>query len=312
MRALTANLLLLLVLPLAAAAQGALEVLPVQGNVYAIFGPGGNSTVMVGSDGAVVVNTQPAAQSAKVLETIKTISPKPIRFIILSNGTDQNSGGAGDLAKAGHYIRVIDSLDPRGADSRAAIMAHLNVLNRMTGDKISSDLWPTDTYYVNDWAVFVNNEAVQMFHIPEAQTDGDTIVFFRRSDVISAGPMLDMTAYPRIDLKAGGGIAGIIEGLSRILDLAIPGEGQSGGTLVVPGRGRLCDETDVANYRDMVVVIRNRVRAMVEAGASLEQVKNSRLTRDYDPLYPNADFTGDMFVEAIYQDLSHRTNGKRQ
>ena len=92
------------------------------------------------------------------------------------------------------------------------------------------------------------------------RTDGDTIVFFRRSDVISAGGILDMTSYPRIDLKAGGGIAGIIEGLTRILDLAIPGEGQSGGTLVVPGRGRLCDETDVANYRDMVIVIRNRVR----------------------------------------------------
>lgn len=305
------NTLLLLFVPLAAAAQGALEVLSVQGNVYAIFGPGGNSTVLVGSDGAVVVDTQPAALSAKVLEAIKGISPKPIRFILLTNGTEQNSGGAANLAKAGHYIRVIDSIDPRGADSRAAIMAHLNVLNRMTDDKVSSDLWPTDTYYVAEWAVFVNNEAVQMFHIPEAQTDGDTIVFFRRSDVISAGRILDMTAFPRIDLKAGGGIAGIIEGLNRILDLAIPGEGQSGGTLVVPGRGRLCDETDVANYRDMVVVIRNRVRAMVEAGASLQDVKKSRLTRDYDPLYPNADWTGDMFVEAIYEDLSSKRSEQR-
>jgi len=311
-KAFRASTLLLLLLPLAGAAQGTLEVLPVQGNVYAIFGPGGNSTVQVGSDGAVVVDTQPAALSAKVLEAIKTISPKPIRFILLTNGTEQNSGGAANLAKAGHYIRVIDSIDPRGADSRAAIMAHLNVLNRMTGDKVSSDLWPTDTYYVSEWAVFVNNEAVQMFHIPAAQTDGDTIVFFRRSDVISAGPILDMTAYPRIDLKAGGGIAGIIEGLSRILDLAIPGEGQSGGTLVVPGRGRLCDQTDVANYRDMVVVIRNRVRAMLEAGASLEQVKNSRLTRDYDPLYPNADWTGEMFVEAIYRDLNGKAGGGKK
>ncbi len=312
MKALSANALLLLLLPLAGAAQGTLEVLPVQGNVYAIFGPGGNSTVQVGSDGAVVVDTQPAALSAKMLEAIKGISPKPIRFILLTNGTEQNSGGAANLAKAGHYIRVIDSIDPRGADTRAAIMAHLNVLNRMTADKVSSDLWPTDTYYVSQWAVFANNEAVQMFHIPEAQTDGDTIVFFRRSDVISAGRILDMTAYPRIDLKAGGGIAGIIEGLTTILDLAIPGEGQSGGTLVVPGRGRLCDETDVANYRDMIIVIRNRVRAMVKAGASLAEVQKSRPTFDYDPLYPNADFTGEMFVEAIYEDLSNQTNRKRQ
>ena len=311
MKALRANTLLLLLLPLAGAAQGALEVLPVQGNVYAIFGPGGNSTVQIGSDGAVLVDTQAASLSGKVLEAIEKLTPKKIRFIILTNGTDQHSGGAADLAKAGHYIRVIDSLEPRGADTRAAIMAHLNVLNAMTGAGVSSNLWPSDTYYVKDWALFVNNEAVQMVHVPEAQTDGDTIVFFRRSDVISAGGILDMTSYPRIDLKAGGGIGGIIEGLTTILDLAIPGEGQSGGTLVVPGRGRLCDETDVANYRDMVIVIRNRVRAMVEAGASLAEVKKSRPTFDYDPLYPNADFTGEMFVEAIYQDLSNRRNGKR-
>lgn len=295
----------------AALAQDTLEVLPVQGNVYAIFGPGGNSTVQVGSEGAVIVDTQPAALSAKVVEAIKGISPKPIRFILLTNGTEQRSGGGANLAKAGHYIRVIDSIDPRGADSRAAIMAHLNVLNRMTDDGVPSDLWPTDTYYVKDWSLFTNNEAVQMFHIPAAQTDGDTIVFFRKSDVISTGGILDMTSYPRFDLEAGGSIDGIIEGLSTILDIAIPGEGQSGGTLVVPGRGRLCDETDVANYRDMVIVIRNRVRAMVERGATLAEVQKSRPTLDYDPLYPNAAWTGEMFVEAIYQDLSGKRSRQR-
>lgn len=302
---------LLLLCGLALLAQDALEVLPVQGGVYALFGPAGNSTLQIGSDGVVVVDTQPAALSGKVLEAIETVSKKDIRFILLTNGTDQNAGGAANLAEAGHYIRVIDSIDPRGGDTRAAIMAHLNVLNRMTDDGVSSDLWPTDTYYVKDWALFVNNEAVQMFHIPGAQTDGDTIVFFRKSDVISTGGILDMTSYPRIDLAAGGSIDGIIEGLSTILDIAVPGEGQNGGTLVVPGRGRLCDETDVANYRDMVIVIRNRVRAMVEAGASLAEVQSSRPTRDYDPLYPNADWTGEMFVEAIYRDLSAR-NGEAQ
>jgi glyoxylase-like metal-dependent hydrolase (beta-lactamase superfamily II) len=295
---------LLLFLQIAAAAQGDLEVLPVQGNVFALFGPGGNTTLQVGPQGVVVVEAQPATLSAKVLEAIGRLSTKPIRHIILTNGADQNAGGAATLAKAGRYVRVIDSIDPRGADTRAAIMAHLNVLNRMTEDKIPSDSWPTDTYNTEEWSLFVNDEAVQLFHIPGANTDGDTIVFFRRSDVISAGDLFDMTSYPRFDAQKGGSIEGIIEGLNRILDIAVPGENQEGGTVIIPGRGRLSDETDVANYRDMVTIIRDRIRAMVRKGASLQQVQESRPTRDYDALYSNREWTGEMFVEAVYRDLS--------
>jgi glyoxylase-like metal-dependent hydrolase (beta-lactamase superfamily II) len=295
---------LLLFLPIAASAQGQLEVLPAQGNVFAMFGPGGNSTLQVGPQGVVLVDTQPAASSAKVLEAIGRLSPKPIRHIILTNGADQNAGGAANLAKAGVYVRVIDSIDPRGADTRAAIMAHLNVLDRMTDAKIPSDSWPTDTYDTEEWSLFVNGEAVQLFHIPAATTDGDTIVFFRRSDVISAGGIFDMTSYPRFDPQKGGSIDGIIEGLNRILDIAVPGENQEGGTVVIPGRGRLSDETDVANYRDMVTIIRDRIRSMIGKGASLQAVRESRPTRDYDALYPNSEWTGDMFVEAVYRDLS--------
>jgi cyclase len=303
---------LMLTFPLAAGAQGGLEVLPVQGNVFAIFGPGGNTTVQVGSQGAVVVDTQPAALSAKVLEAIGRISPKPIRYIVLTNGTDQNAGGAANLAKAGRYVRLIDTFDPRGADTRAAIMAHLNVLNRMTETKIPSDSWPSETYHTEEWSLFVNGEAMQFFHIPAAQTDGDTIVFFRRSDVISAGNIFDATSYPRFDPQAGGSIDGIIEGLNRILDIAVPGENQEGGTVIVPGRGRLSDETDVVNYRDMVTIIRDRIRSMAAKGASLEEVRRSRPSRDYDALYSNAEWTGDMFVEAIYRDLSRRSGKDRQ
>jgi glyoxylase-like metal-dependent hydrolase (beta-lactamase superfamily II) len=295
---------LLFFLPIAAPAQGDLEVLPVQGNVFALFGPGGNTTLQVGPQGVVVVDAQPATLSAKVLEAIGRLSAKPIRHIILTNGADQNAGGAANLAKAGRYVRVIDSIDPRGADTRAAIMAHLNVLDRMTQAKTPSDSWPTDAYNTEEWSLFVNGEAVQLFHIPRATTDGDTIVFFRRSDVISAGGILDMTSYPRFEPQKGGSIDGIIEGLNRILDIAVPGENQEGGTVVIPGRGRLSDETDVANYRDMVTIIRDRIRSMIGKGASLQEVRESRPTRDYDGLYPNREWTGDMFVEAVYRDLS--------
>jgi len=284
-------------------AQTELDVLPVQGNVYAIFGPGGNTTVQIGPQGALVVDTQPAALSTKILEAIQRLTPRPIRYIILTNGKDQNAGGAGDLARAGRYVRVIDSLDPRGSDTRAAIMAHLNVLNRMTAAKIASDSWPTDTYFTPEWSLFSNGEAVQLLHIAAAQTDGDTMIFFRRSDVISTGAIFDATSYPRFDIHEGGGIDGIIEGLNRVVEIAVPGENQEGGTVVIPGRGRLCDQTDVANYRDMVTIIRDRIRSMLAKGMTLEQVQQSRPTRDYDGLYSNEGWTGAMFVEAIYHDL---------
>ena len=285
-------------------AQGALHVLPAQGQVHVLVGPGGNTTVQVGPEGPLIVDTQPAAMSSHVLEAVRGLSPRPIRHIVLTSGGDQQAGGAANLSKAGRYVRVIDSIDPRGLDARASIIAHVNVLNRMSAANVPSDSWPTDTYFTPEWSIFSNGEAVQIFHVGAATTDGDSIVFFRRSDVVSTGAIFDTTGYPRFDPDRGGSIGGIIEGLNRVLDLTVPGENQEGGTVVIPGRGRLSDETDVANYRDMVTIIRDRVRAMVDRGFTLEQVTRAKSTLDYDGLFDRrSDWTSDMFVEAIYRDL---------
>ena len=288
-------------------AQGDLHVLPVQGNVFLLASPAGNTTVQVGPEGPLLVDTQRAAMSARVLEFVATLSPRPIRHIVLTSGGEQQAGGAANLAKAGRYIRVIDSIDPRGIDARSSIIAHINVLNRMTVAKVPSESWPTDTYFVAEWSLFSNGEAVQLFHVPAAHSDGDTIVFFRRSDVVSTGAIFDAVGYPRFDPARGGGIDGIIEGLNRVLDIAVAGENQEGGPVVIPGRGRLSDETDVANYRDMVTIVRDRVRALAAKGLSLEEVRRAKPTSDYDGLYGAAgDWTSDMFVEAIYRDLGGR------
>jgi cyclase len=285
-------------------AQGDLVVLPAQGNIHVLAGPGGNSAVQIGPEGPLIVDTQPAAMSARVLEAVRGLSPRPIRHVVLTSGGDQQAGGAATISKAGRYIRVIDSIDPRGLDARASIMAHLNVLNRLSAGKAPSDSWPTDTYFTPEWSIFSNGEAVQLFHVTAATSDGDTIVFFRRSDVVCAGAIFDATGYPRFDPERGGSIAGIIEGLNRVLDLTVPGENQEDGTVVIPGRGRLSDETDVANYRDMVTIIRDRIRAMVGKGLSLEQIKRARPTMDYDGLFERrSDWTSDMFIDAIYRDL---------
>jgi glyoxylase-like metal-dependent hydrolase (beta-lactamase superfamily II) len=289
-------------------AQQRLEVLPVQGNVFVIVGPGGNTTVQIGAEGPLVVDTQPAALSVAVLDAIRSLTPQSIRHIVLTSGDDQAAGGAGALSKAGRYVRVIDSIDPRGSDARASIIAHLNVLNRMNATKAPADTWPTDTYFTPQWTLFSNGEAVRFIHVPAGHTDGDTMVFFRRSDVIASGAIFDTTAYPRFDPDRGGTIAGVLDALNRVIEIAVPGESQQGGTVIVPGRGRLSDQTEVANYRDMATIVRDRVREHINKGHSLAEVKRAKPTLDYDGLFDaqSDGWNGERFVEAIYRDLSRR------
>jgi glyoxylase-like metal-dependent hydrolase (beta-lactamase superfamily II) len=293
-----------------AIAQGELETLPAQGNVFMIVGPGGNTAVQVGHEAVVVVDTQTAAASDELLAAIATLSSKPIRHVINTSADPEHTGGNEAVARAGTYVRLIDTFDPRGSRSDAAIVAHVNVLGRMsspTGTEApaAAGAWPSDTYFTDEWALFVNGEAIQLIHVPEAHTDGDTIVFFRRSDVIAAGDIYSTARYPRFDAQQGGSVAGIIEGLNRILDIAIAGENQEGGTVVIPGHGRLSDETEVANYRDMVTIVRDRVASMLGAGMTLEQVQAAKPTSDYDGIYDEpGGWTAAMFVAAVYRDLA--------
>src|SRR5512143_2347057 len=209
-----------------AGAQDDLEVLPVQGNVYMIAGGGGNTTVQIGPEAVVVVDTKTPAVTERLLRAIKQLSPKPIRHVIVTSADPDHVGGNEQVSSAGTYVRLLDTFDPRGSNKNASIMAHVNVLQRMSGPSGSkaptpAGAWPSDTYFTNEWALFVNDEAIQLFHVPAAHTDGDTMVFFRRSDVISTGDIYTTTGYPLFDPARGGSITGIIEGLNRILDLTI-------------------------------------------------------------------------------------------
>jgi len=172
-----------------------------------------------------------------------------------------------------------------------------------------ADAWPTETYANEKDEVYFNGEAIEMLHAPAAHTDGDSLVYFRRSDVLAVGGLFDPDRYPVIDLARGGSLQGILDGLNRILDITIPAFSQEGGTMVIPGRGRICDEADVVEYRDMLAIVRDRLRAMIKKGMTLEQIQAARPTLDYDPLYgaSKGPWTTDMFVEAAYRSLAQST-----
>jgi cyclase len=283
-----------------------IHTLRVQGNVYMLVGGGGNVTVQVGNEGVLIVDTNFAQLSDKILAEIRKLSDKPIRYIINTHLHADHTGGNEALVQAGASLQGGANFVGRGA----RIIAHGNTFDRMSGllgnDKpVPTAAMPTDPFSTESRDIFFDGEAVQLFHVPAAHTDGDSIVFFRRSDVVSTGDVFVTTSYPILDLQRGGSINGIIAALNRILEITVPAEKQEGGTMVIPGHGRLCDEHDVFEYRNMVTIIRDRIQDMIEKGMTVEQVKAARPTLDYDPRYGSTSgfWTTDMFVDAAYRSL---------
>ena len=289
------------------------HLLPVQGKVWMLVGAGGNITVQVGDDGVLVVDAGLAGTTDKVYAAIRSLSDKPIRYIINTHLHADHVGGNEALAKLGSTIAGGNVVGDIGASAgnQATVIAAQEVLDRMSepdGNRppAPQGAWPTETYTTPERKMYFNGEGLLLTHVPHAHTDGDTIVFFRRSDVISTGDIFVTNGYPIVDLAHGGNIQGVIDGLNRIIEMAIPADEQEGGTQVIPGHGRQCDVADVVWYQEMVTIIRDRVQDMVNKGMTLEQVKAARPTLDYDPRYGKTTgfWTTDMFVEAVYKSLS--------
>jgi glyoxylase-like metal-dependent hydrolase (beta-lactamase superfamily II) len=290
------------------------EVFPVRGKVYMLVGAGGNITVHAGDEEVLLVDAGLESMSDKVLAAVRSISRRPIRYIVNTNERDEHTGGNEKLAAAGSSIPFRISTDPRVSDGRmgkdrANVVSYLTVFHRMsapTGQQAPRPeaAWPDNTYSTPQKKLTINDEPVLIMHFP-SNTDGNSIVHFRTSDVVSVGDLLDLTAYPLIDVKAGGSIQAIVESLNRLIDITVPGKKSEGGTLVIPGHGRVADQPDVAYYREMVTIVRDRIQAMISKDMTLEQVKAARPTLDYDTRYGSSSgaWTTDMFVEAAYQSL---------
>lgn len=293
---------------------GAVEALHVQGNVHLVAGSGANIAVQVDPDGLLLVDSSVAAMSGQVLAAIRTISDKPIRHIINTSADEHHTGGNEALSNVGRNVNV--GVGGRGGREPARlegapVIAHENVLHRMSGlrgepARMPYGVWPHDTFFTGMKQMYFGGEVVEMLHLPAAHTDGDVIVWFRKSDVIAAGDILSTVSYPMPDFERGGSVQGLLDALNRILDITFPEFNNQGGTLVIPGHGRICNESDVAEYRDMTTIIRDRIQAMVEQGKTLAQVKAAGPTRDYDGIYSTPSWTGEMFVEAIYTELTRK------
>jgi len=223
----------------------------------------------------------------------------PIIWVINTSLDADHIGGNEALLKLG---------GSNEASLRARVIAHENVLNRLIAapSRVADAASINDTYFRSPKDFLFNGEAVMVYHMPNAHTDGDSIVLFRKSDVLSVGDIFTPDRYPVIDLANGGSVQGLIDALNRILEMAVAGKYQEGGTFVIPGHGRLCDEADVVEFRDMVTIIRDRVQDMIKKGMTLDQVKAAKPTADYDGLYGanTGPWTTAMFIEAAYKSLS--------
>jgi cyclase len=321
------------VVVLAQGAAAGLEVLQVRPNFYMIVGAGANIGAQVGPNGVVLVNAGTAEASSEVVAAVAQLTNQPIRYIINTSADADVVGGNGTIAKAGRNITTfavgpVGRMTIVGSDVDVAkVLSHENVLTRVrqadgaTGaSAFPSEMWPTETFIERRRTMYFNDEGIEILHQPAAHTDGDVIVFFRKSDVVVAGNIIDTDRFPVIDLARGGSLKGEIDALNRIIEMAIPpgpfvglpngpnaSARQQGGTDVLPGRGRIYRQIDVVNYRDTVVIISNIVQDMINRKMTLDQIKAADPAKPYKARYGamSGPWTTNDFVEAVYKSLTN-------
>jgi cyclase len=298
-------------------APASLRTVKIRPNFYLVAGAGANIAVQFGEDGTVLVDAGSADKSDAVVAAVKALTDRPIRYIINTSADADHVGGNERIAQAGVSLFQVGNLGPGGGNNTAinnggaaSIIATENVLTRMsapTGQRApySSTAWPTETFTRKQKALYLNDEGIEIMAAPSAHTDGDSLVFFRRSDVIAAGDILDLTKFPVIDVDRGGSIDGEITALNRLIDLAIPSiplPWKEGGTVVIPGHGRLAEQAELVEYRDMVTIVRDRVEDLMKSKMTIDQIRAARPTKGWNTRYGAE--AGTAFVDAVYKSLA--------
>jgi cyclase len=313
-RGVTVTVLVIACVIVSHAQRPAVAVLPVQGTVSMVTFAGTNIAVQIGNTGVLLVDAPPADAVPAMMTEIRKLTDKPVRFIVNTNADADHVGGNAAVIAAvvGREVSgaPMGSLTGLGATlGRPAIIAHTNVLGRMSKavPAPAPAALPTTEYFQPSMDFF-NGEAIVLSH-HQGHTDGDSLVFMRRSDVIAVGDVFTPGRYPAIDLGRGGSVQGLLRALTEILALAVPEAFAEGGTKIIPGHGRVAEETDVAEFRDMVVIVRDRVQDLIAKKMTLEQIKAAKPSRDYDAEYNASPADADRFVESIYRSLTSVKSG---
>lgn len=296
-----------------------LVVVPVRGQVQLIGGAGSNIAVQVGDEGVLMVDSGVAAAAPRVIRAYQAMSSLPLRWIINTSVDSDHTGGNEPVAKTGlpgagggggFGGGGGGGGNNPGANAQAAsIIAHEEVLNRMnattgTPQPIPVAAWPTSSFFTPKKTMYFNGEPIEILHPSAAHTDGDVMVYFRSSDVIAAGDAYSNDRFPQFDPARGGTIQGSIDALNRIIDIAVAEYNMQGGTLVVPGHGRIANEADVVEYRDGITIVRDRIKEMAEKRMTLAQVKAAGVARDYERIYNIPSWSSDQFIDAVYNEFA--------
>jgi glyoxylase-like metal-dependent hydrolase (beta-lactamase superfamily II) len=305
---------LLLILPaeggsrlLAQRGAPAVTAVKVQGQVWMITGAGANLAMQVGEDGVVLVDTGRAGTSEAVLAAIERVTDKPIRYIVNTSA---------DAEHVGNNAAFASRRSGGASGATPGVIAHERVLGRMstaTADGTTAvpvAAWPTDAYIWRQRNIFFNGEPIDIMHQPAAHSDGDSVVYFRGSNVLVAGDVFTTTSLPLVDRPRGGTSAGMLAALNRMLDIAVPAQMQEGGTYIIPGHGRISDEADLVEYRDMLRIVRDRMEDLVvRQKLPLAQVKAQRPLLGFAERYARPEWTADMVIDTMYEEL--RASGTR-
>ena len=259
--------------------------------IWVLYGSGGNIGASAGADGLFLIDDQYAVMTAKISEALARISPEPPHFVLNTHWHGDHTGGNENLAEKGSLI-----------------VAHDNVRVRMSAEQFSkffdratpaspAKALPVVTF--NDSvSFFLNGDEIRGVHVPNAHTDGDVFIHFRKANVIHTGDIVFAGLYPFIDLDSGGSVNGVIAAVDRMLTIA------NEGTKIIPGHGNVTDKAGLAAYREMLAVTSGRVRGLVEAGKTVEEALAAKPTADYDGKLTWAFITPERYVRILYRDAT--------
>ena len=264
---------------------------PLRGGVYMLTGAGGNIGLSTGSDAAFLIDDQYAPLTPKIIAAVAAITSQPVKFVINTHWHGDHTGGNENLGITGVLIVAHDNVR-----KRMSVEQFNDVFNRRTPPSPAAAL-PLVTF--NDTVTFhINGDDVVIFHVAPAHTDGDAVVYFTKANVIHMGDTFFASGYPFVDVSSGGNVSGVVLAADRALAVCNP------QTIVIPGHGPVSDCAGLKAYRDMVATLRDRVRAGMQRGRTLDQLKADSLSKDFDPKWGKGFIQPAVFTELIYRSLN--------